>query len=73
MRKLTKARVNGCLSKNKYPSMEYAKAVARIEHEKRGVKLREYLCQFGHHFHLTKRPKGFVNNCNKKKRRKLYL
>ena len=73
MMELTKARVNGCLSEKRYPSEEYAKMVGRIEQEKRGVRLRVYRCQFGYHFHLTKRPKGFVNNRNKKNCRKLYL
>ena len=56
MAELTKAQVNGCLSKNRYPSREYARMVGRFEYEKRGVQLRVYLCDYGYHFHLTKKP-----------------
>ncbi len=73
MVELTKARVNGCLSKNRCPNRERAEFVKRVENEKRGVKLGEYHCQFCYGFHLTKKPKGFVKNRNQKNRNKLYL
>ena len=70
---LTKARVNGCLSKNSYPNRECAEMEARVGYEQRGVKLRVYPCQYGFHFHLTSKPKGFVHNRKKRVRCKLYL
>jgi hypothetical protein len=73
MVELTKARINGCLGKNTYPNREDAEIVSRVECETRGVKLRVYPCEFGYHFHLTKRPRGFVKNRSKRNRNKLYL
>jgi hypothetical protein len=55
---LSKARVNGCLRKMPYRTMEYATMVARHAHEMRGVVLRVYHCDFGPHFHLTSKPRG---------------
>jgi hypothetical protein len=54
--KITKARSNGCLSKNSYRNREDAIRVANFRHEVAGVELRVYPCQFGYHFHLTKKP-----------------
>jgi hypothetical protein len=60
MSMVPKARINGCVRKNKYPTMEYARDVARVEHEKRGVNLRVYRCGDCLGFHLThKKPRVF--------------
>lgn len=55
MKNLAKARINGCLIKKRYPSKSYAEMVGRVERRKRGVTLRVYHCQFGDHYHLTKK------------------
>lgn len=73
MMELTSARFKGCLSKNSYPSRDYAESVMRVEHDKRGVKLRVYPCQFGFHFHLTSKPERVSKSRKQRDRHKLYV
>ena len=55
MKTLSKARINGCITKNRYPSREYSEMVGRIEYLHRAVRLRTYYCVFCGGYHLTKK------------------